>query len=256
MEYDVIYDGFSFLDNGCVITNDDHMRHASYDNQIERRANRPGGVLVESSYGTKPITIEGYYDGDDIVDAQNMYDTLSQAVNRQERLLVVPHAGGTRSFTATPENVVIKEPNGLNRLEFSIEFVVPEGSSTSDADTTLIASTVITTATSTIPISVLGSVVARPKFTLTFTSVSGGTAGTVSLRNARDFIGVSITHDWVTGDILTVDSDNFEIFINGVKTEPTGRFPTFQNGTGSVYYSDTFTTRSVTLSATYKARYK
>lgn len=254
MQNDVVYDGFSFVDNGCVLENIDHLTIAQRRNQIERLANRHGGVLVQSLRGTKPILIEGYYIGSSAADAQQMYDTLAQALNRQERPLEVPHAGGTRTFIATPENLVLKQPDGLNRLTFSFEFVVPEGSSTTDIKTTLVSSTTITTSTATIPISVLGSVKARPTFTLTINSVSGGTGGTISIRNARDFIGLDITGDWTAGTTVTVDSDNLQIFVNGVLTEPSGRFPTYEPGSGSVYYSDTFSSRSITMSATYKEK--
>lgn len=247
---DVVYDGFSFADNGIVLTSVDHLTLPSRENQVERLANRNGGVLVQSQLGTKPIYLEGYYVGSSVTDAQNMYDTLAQALNRQERPLDIPHAGGTRHYTATPENLIIKQPDGLNRLTFSFEFVVPEGNSYDEALTTLVDTT-ITTASTTIPLSVLGSVTARPYITLEFTSVTGGTAKTVTLRNARDFIGLTITRDFVTGDTITIDSENFQIYINGVLTEPDGRMPTWTPGTGSMFYSDTFTNRTVDITATY-----
>lgn len=247
---EVVYDGFNFADNGIVLTNIDHLRLAERENQLESRANRSGAVLVQSRLSTKPIYLEGYYIGSSVSDAQNMYDTLAQALNRQERPLVVPHAGGTRRYTATPQNLVISQPDGLNRLTFSFEFVVPEGSSAEQSATTLV-DTSVTTASSTIPLSVSGSVTARPTITLTFTSVTGGTGKTVTIRNARDFIGLTFDRDFVSGDVITIDSDEFQIYINGVLTEPSGRMPTWEAGSGSLYYSDTFTSRQVEINATY-----
>lgn len=250
---DVVYDGFSFEDNNIILTNIDHLRIAERNNQVETRANRSGGVLVQSQLGVKRIIIEGYYTGSSASDAQTMYDTLAAALNRQSRPLTVPHAGSTREYTATPENVILQQPDGLNRLTFSFEFVVPDGSSQDTTETTLIDET-ITTTSSTISLSVEGSVTARPYITLTFTSVTGGTGKTVTIRNARDFVGLTFDRDFVTGDVITIDSENFQIYINGVLTAPDGRLPKWEAGNGSLYYSDTFTNRSVAITATYKQR--
>lgn len=252
---DVIYDGFSFADNELVLTTFNHMILPDRDNQIEKIAGRDGAVLVQSELGTKPIPMEGYYIGESRIDAENMYDTLTQMLNRVERPLYIPHAGGSRKFIATVQNAVIEHPMGLNRLTFSFEFIVPSGGSEDEEAVELIAPTVITNPTATIPLSVLGSIDARPLLTLEFNSVTGGTNKTVSIRNAQDYIGLQITRDWLSGDTLTIDSQNFQMYINGVLTEPNGRMPKWSAGAGSLYYSDSFTTRSVEISGEYTPKY-
>lgn len=252
---DVIYDGFSFAANGLVLEEIDHMQIGQRDNQIVKLANQPGGKLVQSLPGTKPIFLSGYYTGDTVSDVQSMYDTLTQALNRQERPLTIPHAGSTRTYTATPENVVIKQPKGLNRITFTFEFVVPEGSSEEETAVTFIDET-ITTASTTISFSILGSVPARPLINLIFTSVTDGTSKTVTLRNARDFIGLTFSRTFVSGDTITIDSANFQIYINGVLTQPDGRMPSWSAGPGALYYSDTFTDRSVNITGSYLPRYQ
>lgn len=247
---EVIYDGFNFADYGIVLSLIDHLKVAPRRNQIARIASRNGGKLIQSNLDVKPIFLEGYYTGDTPADAQAMYDTLAAILNRQERPLIVPHAGSTRQYIATPENIMISNPDGLNKLTFSLEFVVPDGNSAEQTATTLISSTV-TTASATIPLTIEGSVTARPFITLTFDTVTGGTAKTVAIRNARDFIGLTFSRDFVSGDTITIDSDNFQIYINGALTEPDGRIPSWSPGTGALYYSDTFTTRSVDITATY-----
>lgn len=247
---DVVFDGFSFIDNGIVITDLNYMEIAKRDNQLETRANRDGADLVQSLLGTKPIPLSGYYIGSSAIDAQNMYDTLAQALNRQERPLYIPHAGGTRKFIVTPENIIISEPDGLNRLVFSFQFIVPEGNSVSDTSI-LMVNQAVTSATATIPLTIQGSVKARPVVTIQYSAISGGTSGVVTLRNAKDFVGVAVSRNFVTGDTLTIDSENFQIFHNSTLLEPAGRFPTWDAGTGSLYYSDTFTTRTANLIGLY-----
>lgn len=252
--FDIVYDGFSFADNGLVITDENHMILPDRINQIEKIPGRTGGVLVQSELGTKPIPISGYYEGASIADAQMMYDTLTQMLNRVERPLDIPHAGETRRFIATPTNCVVEEPNGLNRLTFSFEFIVPSGGSEDDTEQDLFAETVITTPTTTIPLTVDGAQDARPFITLVLTSVTGGTAKSISIRNARDFIGLTLEGDFATGDEITIDSDLFQIYVNGTLTEPNGRMPKWAPGAGSLYYSDTFTARTVNITATYKPK--
>lgn len=253
MGEDAIYDGFSYVGNGLVLTNIDDKTLARVENQVESLANRDGNLLVQSRRGSKPIFLEGYYDGDTPHDAEVMYDTLVQAHNRQERILKLPHAGTYREYTATPENIVIKQPDGLNRLTFSIDFIVPSGSANDPLSSTLF-NEIITTPSASIPISVAGSVPARPLITLTFNSVVGGTGKTVSLRNARDFVGLTFERNFATNDVITIDAENFRIYINGVLTVPNGRIPSWAPGSGSVYYSDTFTSRTVNVKGTYNQR--
>lgn len=248
-----IYDGFDSRDYDIVVTGIDQYKGATRSNQLEKRANRDGAVLVQSMLGSKPVGIEAYYTGTDSADAQEMYDTIMQAMNRSERRLELPHAGGERTYTATPETPLISNPDGLNRIVMSLTFVVPEGNSFETTDTTLVDTTV-TTPSSTIPITVLGSVQARPFITMTFDSITDGTAKTVTLRNSKDFVGITIARDWVTGDVVTIDSDNFQLYINGELTHPEGRLPYWQPGSGAIIYSDTFTARSVDITGTYKVK--
>lgn len=249
----VTYDGFNFGAVGIVLTNIDHLRMAARENQLEKIDGQIGAKLVESGLGTKPILLEGYYIGSSPADAQMMYDTLASVLNRQERPLVVPHGVGTRKYTATPQNVLIQQPDGLNRLTFSFEFVVPSGVAVSDDDHVLLSRT-ITTSTATIPVSVAGSVEARPLLVLNLGTITGGENKSISIRNARDFIGLTITRDWESGDSVIIDSANYQIYINSVLTHPTGRMPSWSAGAGALYYADTFTSRSVDINGTYKPR--
>lgn len=250
---DVNFDGFSFKANGIVLTNINHMTIAKRQNQTEKRANRDGAVLVQSQLGVKPIYLEGEFTGASTIEAQQMYDTLAVALNRIERPLLIPHAGGTRRFVATPENIMITEPMGLNRITFNFEFVIPEGNSEEESTTSLF-SQVITNPTITIPFTVLGSVKARPLITLTITTSTGSSPGTISIRNARDFIGLTILGNYTAGDTLIIDCENFKIFHNGVLKAPVGRIPTWEAGSGSLYYSDTFSTRNILITGSHHVK--
>jgi hypothetical protein len=250
MSNEVEYDGYNFGNAGIVFTNINPYLVPEFDNQIEDRAHRSGGLLVQSKTKTKSIPLGGYYQGSDTADAQAMYDTLTGVLNKQQKVLTVPHAGSTRDFIATPQNIVIQNPDGLNRLTFSFVFVVPSGASEDETDTTIINQT-ITNSTETIPFTIAGSTTARPYTNIVVNSVTGGASKTMSIRNASDLVGLTFSRTFVAGDIITIDSANFQLYINGVLTEPDGRLPTWEPGPGALYYADTFTTRDVSITSTY-----
>lgn len=251
----VIYDGFDFADNGIVLTNINALILPDRINQIEKIAGRDGGKLVQSSRGTKPIPLKGFYDGIDAADAQYMYDRLAQMLNRQERVLEVPHAGSSRKFIATPENAVLETPDGVNRLTFSIDFVVAEGTSYTD-EVTVFVGHVVSTATATIPVVVQGTVDARPVFTIDVEAGSGLTPNkSMTIRNSRDYTGITITRNWSVGDQVVIDSANFNMYINGVLTEPDGRLPKWSPGSGALFYSDTFSSRTTSIYGEYNIKY-
>lgn len=248
---DISYDGFLFSANGLVVEDENHMILPSRSNQLDKIAGRPGKKLVDSDIGEKSIPISGYYIGATIADAQNMYDTLAQVLNRVERPLIIPHGGGERRFIATIENAVMTEPDGLNKLTFSFEFVIPTGASSELVSEELFPENLISTPTTTIPLTVRGSQEARPEISIVVNSVTGGTAKSISIRNARDFVGLTIEGNFVSGDEITINSDTFQIYVNGTLTPPSGRMPKWSPGSGALYYSDTFSTRSVTINGTY-----
>lgn len=86
------------------------------------------------------------------------------------------------------------------------------------------------------------------------TDVTGGTGGTINLLNGSTQQGITITEDFVDGDILTVDSVEYEVLLNGVKIDFQGIFPTFPPGSQQFAYVDTFSTRNVDIVGTYKKR--
>lgn len=252
MQSNLSYDSFVFSDNGLIVTNIGHLTLAPRENQLDKLANTNGSVLVQSQYGHKTIQVDGYYIGATSEAAQTMYDTLAAVCNRQQRNLVIPHAGLSRTYIATPGSIVIQQPDGMNRLTFSIEFVVPSGYAKNPEFLELFSETTSLSSIS-LPLEVAGSVNARPAISINFASVSGGDGKTVSIRNGRDMIGMTLTRDWASGDTILIDSENFQLYINGVLSAPSGRFPSWQPGFGSAIYSDTLTARTATIIGTYNA---
>lgn len=249
---DVVFDGFSFNGVGCVITDIDYMTTAKSNNQLANIANTDGTVLVQSRKQEKYVTLSGYYVGQDYTDAQQMYDVLTAAVNRVKRPLLIPHAGGVRQFNASISTISIQEPDGMNRLTFTFEFVVPIGAA-EETEVTMFNDTV-TTPTKTFSVNILGSAKASVLITLRFTSVSGGAGKTVSILNGADMTGMTISRDWASGDTVILDTKNLQLYINGTLTAPTGRMIKMSQGYGSIIYSDTLTTRSVQVLGKYNRK--
>ena len=112
----------------------------------------------------------------------------------------------------------------------------------------------ITTVTDSSTFNVEGSAPALPFISVTVATVTGGTGKQISIVNGRNNQGITVTHDWTNGDILQIDSVALEARINGTIVDFAGLFPQFLPGSSQLNYVDTFTTRSVDITATYNPR--
>lgn len=250
----LIYDGFDFETNGLVLTEINTGQPPTRNLQLENLAERDGATEVQARLRVKTLVIEGYYIGDDIADAESMADTINNVCNRSQRRLVTEYGGNRRVYRASADNWSISQPRGLNRITFSIEFSVNRGYGEDESDSTLFDET-LTSSNESVTFTADGSTTVLPVITVTIDSVSGGTDANINIRNGASQIGLSIQRDWVADDQILLDCSAGEMFINGTLTKPEGKIPSWNPGSGSLAYSDTFDTRSVDISATYRARY-
>lgn len=94
-----------------------------------------------------------------------------------------------------------------------------------------------------------------PIITITVNSVTDGTAESIELLNVVTGAKLTVTRDWVNGDVLVVDTFDSQVTLNGIAVFYTGRIPLFQAGAQTLRYSDTFTARDVDVEAEYNARF-
>lgn len=217
------------------------------------RANR--SVLTSAEYASKTVSITGYVGGaTGFPEAQLNFDRLKGRVQDFEGLIRVTQGDTDVEYTGTL-NGISKEMVGPN-YKFTLSFQCSNPIGRDAVGRALFAPTTVTTATLTKSFTVEGSFIASPRFTLLFTSITGGSPNkSVSLLNAATNKGIRITRAWASGDILSVNSDTFEVVINGTSTDFDGQFPTFYPGGRALQYIDDFSARTATLSGLYTRQY-
>lgn len=215
------------------------------------RANR--SLLTSAEYSTKNVTVEGYVGGTDAADQQDNFDRLKGYVQDVEGVIRVKQGDSDVEYVGTL-NGLTKEYNGpLLKVTLTFQCSNPIGKDATGRQ--LFSPVTITTSTLTKSFQVDGSFAAAPRFTFIINSVTGGTSKSISLLNASNSKGIRVTRTWTAGDILAINSDTFEVIVNGNPTDFSGQFPTFSPGNRSLQYIDDFTARNITLSSLYTRQY-
>jgi len=252
----ILFDVFSLQGNGVYTIKTDVYSAPPITIQDEKLAQADGSVIVKKQLAPKVFTCDGYMQMDTTANLDLLLDTFKRALNKQEQNFDIDYAGSTRRYTATPRNMIISREKGLNTCTWSVEFLCANPVGADISSSTLLSPTTISTSSSTAGITVNGSYKAEPKITITITAVTGGTGGkTVTISNASTLRGVAITRDWTAGDVLEIDSLKKTLFINNSVIDFTGQFPMWDPGNSGISYLDNFTTRTVSMTASYYVRY-
>jgi len=167
----------------------------------------------------------------------------------------VPQASGTRKYLTTYSDYDVRRDGG-SYIELDLNFVCSNSFGYSTIDITLFTFTGSTVATRTESITLDGSAPWQaPRFSITYSALTGGSAKTVTYGNSNTGQQISIVRTWTSGDVLVIDSDAKTVQVNGADVDFSGAFPEWQKGVGSVYYSDNFTSRTFSGTLKYNKRY-
>src|SRR4029450_8226212 len=111
---------------------------------------------------------EGYVTADSIADLDTLIDEFKAALDTESSdYFDIDYGGSVRRYVATPQNLIITRPKGLNTAALSLEFICasPVGE---DVDSlTFLASTAITSSSVLTDVVVDGSYTAEPYITMT-----------------------------------------------------------------------------------------
>lgn len=251
---DVIYDSFSLQDNsGITVSGLGAYNTPPRDIQIENIAGADGGILVESRYRSKAIPVSGTIMGDTQLELETRIQTFKRALNKSQKELRITDEGDYMTLIATPGPITIIRERGLTRAEFAFEFMCADPFATFGVETTLL-STNVTATGQTYAIDVGGSYKTEPSILITLNTVAGAGDRTVAIQNGKTFAGITVDRTWANGDELEIDSGALTVKVNGVETEYTGLFPSWEAGLGSVYFNDSFTSRDIDILITYTQR--
>lgn len=215
------------------------------------RANK--SVLTSAEYSSKEVTVSFHLRGCDRGDTEIVLSTLKSYLSPVNKPLIVSQAHADVTYPTATLNELNYEWLS-NKILITLVFTVADPIGYQDITTSLVNKT-ITTASDTSPITISGSFEAEPIISAILTTVTGAVAQSMSFRNGDTGQGITITRTWANGDTVQVDVANKVVYINSAISDFTGQFPVFATGSQSLTYSDTFTTRSLALSATYKIRF-
>lgn len=250
--YTVVFNGNDLASaTGAFIYYYDATDLPKRDIKINKLARRSLSIITSSEYTDKTVRINALVCAGKRADTEKAITQLKGLLLRQNGSLEVKESGDTYVYTAT-----------MN--EFNIKW----DANTADCEIVMLASTPVATSKYTSNLfnfttsaandgstfSVEGSFYAEPFITVTMTAVSGATNQSFSVFNAMNNQGITITGSFVNGDIIEIDCSEYAVRKNGTNIDFTGLFPTFGVGQQRVGYSDTFSSRTVTLTGDYNKR--
>lgn len=251
----ITYDSYSLNSDGVYTTETDVYSAPPINLQDEKLAESDGSIVVKRTVEPKIFQVEGFMTADTIANLETLLDTFKRNLNKLNQNFDIDYGAGTRRYVASPRNMMISRPKGLNTATWSVEFLAANPVGSDPVASTLLASTAITASQASASITVSGSYKAEPVITMTLTAVTGGTTKTVTITNDSTLRGLTVTRTWTAGDVLEIDTLNKTVYVNDTVVEFSGQFPSWEPGVSAVGYLDDFTTRTVDLSAQYFVRY-
>lgn len=185
---------------------------------------------------------------------ENSIDLLEQIVQAREAILAVVQNSVSRQYTATMSSVItIDTQGGWAAITITFRCSDPYGY---DTGSTSLGSTRFTGSTKNLAFIIAGTAEWQlPVITITLNSLTGGTTKNLVIGNSATGQQITVTRTWTAADVLVIDSYLRKVTVNGNEVAFTGAFPEFNKGSGSLDYSDTLTTRDVTVAAAYTKRY-
>lgn len=223
------------------------------DVRIFKVARRDLSIITSSEYSAKNIPVFLEVCGSSREATEETLTFLKSLVQAQNQPLVVSQSGQTIEYTATMNEFNIEWDAYKAYVQINFITSNPIGRQTQAVTGVSVSGNTLVSRISSFTVE--GSATAFPSITVVINSVTGGTGGSIVLENARTNQGITITEDFVNGDILIVNSATFQVTLNGVQLDFSGMFPQFPAGSQQVRYSDNFTTRNVDITLSYNPRF-
>lgn len=251
-----VFGPLSLSSGSYRVTGTDAFSAPDVEAKAIEMARTDGTKEVFSRYRERSINVEGYI----TANTESLADTALDVIKAYMKTLNnldVGYAGGTRRWSCRFTNLQItRNAEDITQMLYRATFYSPKPYA-SDTTSAYLYNAAITSGSNSLAISVLGSYPATPIFTLTINSISPSGANTIVIGNPAESSYLSITGNFVAGDIITIDSnpESRSVKINGVVVPTSGPFPAWAPGSGTLSITDTATSRNITVSAPYPPRY-
>lgn len=234
----------------------DHLSMPEKALSVIGLARADGAKITNQNYKPKSIPIPGKLIGTSVADLDAKIDQLKIDLSADSANLDIDYNSGTRRYISTLASLTLRRIAGGNALGYTAEFLCPSGMGQDTAVTTILSATTFTTQPSNQAITVGGTANKQQLvITCVVNSYTGSTINSITLKNNTTSQGITVTRLWAANDSLVIDVANQTCKVNGVAADFTGVFPSFPTGSQTLTYTDDFSARNVTLSATYNKRY-
>lgn len=238
--------------DGVQIYNHDFIGMPNRNISSSKLARSDKSLLTSAEYKDKTVTVDLFVCGTSKSSTEENYDRLKGSIQTSEGTLRIEQGGSQVEYVGTLSGIS-KEYFGP-KLKVTVSFFCsnPIGA---DQNPTTLLNINNTSATTTELITVGGSFKTFPTYLITFNSLTGGSAKTVSLLNPATNQGIRILRDWAALDILRVDPVTLDVTVNGVVVDYDGTFPVYYPGSRSFQYIDDMTARNQDILITYNKQY-
>lgn len=220
-------------------------------------ADADGSSIPAINYPSKKVTIGGVIKGSTQADLDSRIDAFKGYFIGKDKNLDITYGSSTRRYIATANAVSVVRQQKALYATFQIEFLCtnPFGLDTS-ASPLFTTHTGSTVATFTETPTVGGNAPFQlPIFTITLTAISGsGDYVLISNDNNNQEILINGA-GLVAGDVIVIDCVQRIVTKNGSEIDYYGTFLELEPGANSLTYTDGFTTRTVTVAASYTKRW-
>lgn len=220
-------------------------------------ADADGSSIPAINYPSKPVALAGVIKGSSQADLDSRIDTFKGYFRGKDKNLDITYGSGTRRYIATAGVPKIqRRPRSYIAL-FQIPLTCTNPFGLDTSATALFAThTGSTVATFTETPTVDGNAPYQlPIFTITLTALTGaGDYVQISNDNNNQEImlyGLGLAN----GDVIVIDCVERTVTVNGDEVDYYGTFLELEPGANSITYTDGFTTRTVTVAASYTKRW-
>jgi hypothetical protein len=244
----VTFDGNALNDViGVDLFNHNFNNYPNKQINIHKLARRSLSIITSSEFTDKNITIMVDICGGSRPETELAISRLKSILISQNGLLEVMNSGILVRWIATLNSFSISWDGTNARCELGFIASTPIGSSVEVFD--LFTVTELTANNVTLTEFVSGSYTVEPIITLRYIEKTG--TGSFSVYNGKTNQGIEITQTVNAGDIWVINSRTKEVTQNAITRDFNGLFPTWDSGTQSFGYSDTYTSRTVNIDVKY-----
>lgn len=220
-------------------------------------ARNHGQKKVFRSYDVPTLSIVGEIITSSQTELDLAIDDLKRLLRRDSGILEIEFAGGVRRWVGEVKNFTIpRDQEHRSFTPYSIDFELDSPFSTDGENDVLVDDETVITSSADFAFAITGTMDANPFITIQVNSIDPDDSVTeLSVANVAASQYLTITEILEAGDVITIDCENFRVFINGELTRAKGQFPIFDTGGGSLQYNDDADDREVVISASAEKRF-